>query len=389
MERAYQYKTDDGRNLILCFDATEEIIDGITIKLVGMPLLYDTKNKIYYSTQLTELAITDVAEGAKKRGIQTVEGVTPPAKFRNARYNDYCSQTQFDYSSLEYISIPGLATEFSHDGLLTPVYFNNEVLNKFTQNPKYKINILSSSYGNIWFNDEWHISFGVNARKQIIMWLGDINKLPIKEQQYLLSENIPSSFDIHSDFYDAQIECVWSSGAIENKCLNLRSKISSSVKDKYGSDLYKLPEEIAKTIADLQKPIFWEDRHVAPTIESFNRIFVESLDVDLLKKILISKKIKHADNLRALKLMEKFLVCLSDESQSSAIMLPFFVLYDYRVNVCHLQSLQTVATKTQSINQRLGLDASNVSHEEIYNRLVQKMHKSLEQIDSLISASSN
>lgn len=389
MKQAYRYKTDDGRNLILCFDTTEEIVDGINIKLVGMPLLYDTKNEIYYRTQLTELAIKNVAEGAKKRGQQTVEGVTPPAKLKNARHNNYCSQTQFEYSALEYLSIPGLATELSHDGFLIPVYFNNEVLNKFTQNPKYKISIFSSSYGSIWLNDEWHISFGINSRKQIIMWLGDIDKLPIKEQQYLLSENISSSFDIHSDFYDAQIECAWSSGAIENKCLNLRSKISDSIKEKYGSDLYKLPDEIAKTIADLQKPIFWEDQHVAPTVESLNRIFVESVDSDFLKRFLLSKQIKLADNLRALKLMEKFLASLSDESQSSAIMSPFFVLYDYRVNVCHLQSLQTVTTKTQSINQRLGLDASNVSHEKIYDKLFQEIYKSLGRIDILISANSN
>jgi hypothetical protein len=268
---------------------------------------------------------------------------------------------------------------------LVPVYFNIETLNKYTQNPKYTIEIFSATYGNIWHEDEWHISFGINSKKQVLMWLGDIDKIPLKEQQYLLSENIPSSFDLHSDFYDAQIENQWSEGAIENKCLNLRSELSGKIKSLYGSSLYKLPKEISLTIAGLQKPIFWEDRHVAPIIESFNRIFIESVDEGFLKSFLKSKGVKLPDGLRALKLMEKFIECLSDSLAARTTMLPFFVLYDYRVNVCHLQSQETVTTKTQSINERLGIDVSNTSHEIIYDKLFKRIYDSLASINILVS----
>jgi hypothetical protein len=199
-----------------------------------------------------------------------------------------------------------------------------------------------------------------------------------------LSENIPASFDLHSDFYDAQIENQWSEGAIENKCLNLRAELSDKTKILYGSDFYKLPKEISTTIAGLQKPIFWEDRHVAPVIESLNRIFIESVDESFLKSFLKSKEINLQDGLRALKLMEKFVEYLSDSLTARATMLPFFVLYDYRVNVCHLQSQETITTKTQSINERLELDASNTSHEKIYDQLFKKIYDSLSSINLLV-----
>lgn len=216
------------------------------------------------------------------------------------------------------------------------------------------------------------------------MWLGDIDRLPVKEQQYLLSENISSAFDIHSDFFDAQIENQWSEDAIENKCLNLRSEISDKVKDFYGDSLYKLPDEIGLTIAGLQKPIFWEDRHVAPVVESLNRIFIESLNEDFLKYFLISREIKITPGTRGLKLLEKVVENLSDPSAARTVMSPFFVLYDYRINVCHLQSQETVMTKTKAINERLSVDVSNTSHEVIYDSLFGKIYDSLTTIKTLI-----
>ena len=220
------------------------------------------------------------------------------------------------------------------------------------------------------------------------MWLGDIDKLPVKEQQYLLSENISSAFDIHSDFFDAQIENQWSEGAIENKCLNLRNEISDKVKYLYGDSLYKLPNEIGLTIAGLQKPIFWEDRHVAPVVESLNRIFIESLNEKFLKDFLISREINIIQKVRGLKLLEKVIENLSETSAARTIMSPFFVLYDYRINVCHLQSQETVMTKTKSINERLSVDVSNTSHEVIYNSLFEKIYDSLRTINTLIETDS-
>lgn len=388
IERIDSYKTDDGQKLELTFDEVEENLNGVIIRTKGMPFLRDRRNNKLYKTPFTDVALEMLVEIARKNEQSSIDGIAPPPHIKNKRFENYCPSVQFEYSSIEYLSIPGLGSNFSNDGFLAPVYFNNEVLNKYTQNPKYTIDIFSGTYGSIAQGDEWQISFGVNAKKQVIMWLGDISKLPVKEQQYLLSENIPSAFDIHSDFFDAQIENQWSEGAIENKCLNLRRQISDKVKDLHGDSLYKLPNEIGLTIAGLQKPIFWEDRHVAPVIESLNRIFIESLNENFLKNFLISRDIQITSGARGLKLLEKVIENLSDQSGARTIMSPFFVLYDYRINVCHLQSQETVMTKTKTINERLSIDASNASHEVIYDGLFEKIYDSLTKIKALIEMDS-
>lgn len=152
----------------------------------------------------------------------------------------------------------------------------------------------------------------------------------------------------------------------------------------YGDSLYKLPNEIGITIAGLQKPISWEDRHVAPVVESLNRIFIESLNEDFLKKFLVSRDVKITPGARGLKLLQSVIENLSNQTEAQAIMSPFFVLYDYRINVFHLQSQETVMTKTKTINERLSIDASNASHEIIYDSLFEKIHDSLTKIKSLI-----
>jgi hypothetical protein len=384
IERIDSYKTDDGQNLELTFDEVEDNFNGVVVRTKGMPYLRDRRDSKLYKTPFTDVVLEKLVEIARKDGKSSIDGIAPPPHIQNKRFDNFCHSVQFEYSSLEYLSIPGLGSDFSHDGFLAPVYFNNEVLNKYTQNPKYTIDIFSGTYGSIAQDDEWQISFGVNASKQVIMWLGDIDKLPIKEQQYLLSENIPSAFDIHSDFFDAQIENHWSEGAIENICLNLRREISDKVKILYGDSLYKLPNEIGVTIAGLQKPIFWEDRHVAPVVESLNRIFIESLNEDFLKEFLVSRDVKIAPGARGLKLLQGVIENLSNQTEARAIMSPFFVLYDYRINVCHLQSQETVMTKTRTINEKLSIDASNASHEIIYDSLFEKIHDSLTKIKSLV-----
>ncbi len=384
IERIDSYKTDDGQNLELTFDEVEDNLNGVVIRTKGMPFLRDRRNNRIYKTPFTDVVLKKLVEIAREDGESSIDGVAPPPHIQNRRFGNFCSSVQFEYSNIEYLSIPGLGSDFSHDGFLAPVYFNNEVLNKYTQNPKYTIDIFSGTYGSIAQGEEWQISFGVNANRQVIMWLGDIDKLPIKEQQYLLSENVPSAFDIHSDFFDAQIENHWSEGAIENICLNLRREISDKVKSLYGDGLYKLPKEIGITIAGLQKPIFWEDRHVAPVVESLNRIFIESLNEDFLKEFLASRDVKIAPGVRGLKLLQSVIENLSNQAEARAIMSPFFVLYDYRINVCHLQSQETVITKTKTINERLSIDGSNSSHEIIYDSLFERIHDSLKKIKSLI-----
>ena len=83
------------------------------------------------------------------------------------------------------------------------------MLLKYDNSPDYRVKFASTSYGSIDTQEE-SISFGLNRHGHIVMWLGDIAKLPENELYYLRSENIPSDHSLGSEFYDGQIEVKFS-----------------------------------------------------------------------------------------------------------------------------------------------------------------------------------
>jgi hypothetical protein len=93
----------------------------------------------------------------------------------------------------------------STDGYLTPVYFNIQVLIRYMYDSRFYCTFSSETYGSIG-NDDFDIEFGINSNSQVVFWLGDImERIPTKEQFYLLVENISAQHNLASEFYDAQI----------------------------------------------------------------------------------------------------------------------------------------------------------------------------------------
>lgn len=289
-----------------------------------------------------------------------------PTRVINKRY-PYC-KVEFSYTALDHDFIPGLATH-GKDGFLTPVFFNATVLNKYSQNPDYKLNLFSDTYGSIIKGDEINISFGINRTRKVIMWLGDLDLLPENEQHYLRSENIESDHDLYSEFYDAQLHCVFSEPSLEKRAMHSRASLNNRSKDKFGMELYQLHGEISRVIEGLQRPTFWEEGNVAPVAEALNRIMVESLCPNMLRQQLNQViDIDESDykDLKGLKLKQLWLSkCLRAED-ASTVMLPFFVLYDFRIFMCHLIPNDRREKMLASIYQRLGLDDANKNFESIY-----------------------
>jgi hypothetical protein len=59
------------------------------------------------------------------------------------------------------------------------------------------MNCASTTYGTIYASI---IAFGINKHGKLVMWLGDIAKLPESEQYYLRSENVASDHCKGSEF---------------------------------------------------------------------------------------------------------------------------------------------------------------------------------------------
>ncbi len=106
--------------------------------------------------------------------------------------------------------------------------------------PEYEVEIFSESYGYIAKKDfsglyqyDWNIPFGFNTNGKLIMWLGDIDGMDDKTKGILKPFNIPSDhLLIDSEFYQAQMKCVFSEPIIEKKNFDKQRSIHFKHKEK-------------------------------------------------------------------------------------------------------------------------------------------------------------
>jgi len=380
--QSYFDKTS-GRPLNICFDDHEIDIDGVHVFLKSVPLLKDEVTGDIYFPNRTKQTIAYFVEEAHKKGEQSVKIYR---REEHAPRYSYATNFNFLYSDVDYEYIPGLTRPWD-EGYLTPVLFNLSVLNKYTHHPEYRLDLFSNTYGTIWCGDEWKIDFGINPNRRVIMWLGDLAKLPESEIYYLRSENVESDHNIHSQFYDAQIEVEFAELSSLQMAIMERRELNDIVREAFGWSLFHLEGEVDNIIANLNSPIFWQDKYVGPTIESLNRIFCESVNVKALKED-IKKGQSELDlkSLGSLKLLEIWLSTRLGLSNPSALMCPFFVLYDFRILTCHLSSVETKNKTLSAINNRLELSKENTLNEPIYAALVYKLLLSIKGIKNAVES---
>ncbi len=365
----------------LCFDDHKVELNGVAAFLEGVPLLKNhNTGEIYYPNKTKDLLHYYTNKSFQDGDYEII--LKP--KERQVRY-PYSEQFNFLYSHIDYEYIPGLMRPWG-DGFLTPVFFNLAVLNKYTQHPDYKLELACESYGTVYHKDDWYISFGISKSKKVIMWLGDIDKLPEKEKYYLRSENVESDHDIHSEFYDAQIDVKYSERSVLGEAIHQRKTINELVRRVYGFDLYVLHGEVSEILANLDKPVFWEEKHVSPVIESLNRIFVESLNTNEIRKsIKDSGSSTDTKSLKGNKLFQLWLSNVLDIQNADSLACPFFVLYDFRVMCTHLLSGDKKKEIFSLICKRLELNQVTASLEQLFNETLKRVVKSYSNINESLT----
>ncbi|WP_115584984.1 hypothetical protein [Xanthomonas arboricola] len=374
MRIAQSYFDDTDSSPLDVYLGSHQYHDGdIFVELDGVPLLKNRNTEELLLPPMTKAMVDHYVNKAIEAGERGIS--IRPRALGSKRYT-LCDKFNFKYSQIDYEFIPGLMRPWN-DGFLTPVFFNIAVLNKYSQDPRYKLDLFSETYGTIDAKD-WNIAFGINRNKRVIMWLGDIDALPEDEQYFLRSENIDSDHDLHSEFYEAQIDVVFSDRSKQNELLHLRKSLNDLFNEKHGQGLFVLEGEAATVINNLTRPIFWEERHVGPAIESLNRVFVESINIAFLKKAVKDKdSTRDLKSAGSLKTLQAWLEVVMGQSAHADLALPFYVLYDFRIVCSHLLSVDKQAEMMQSVNTRLGLDPANRDLELIYDALISALTKSI------------
>lgn len=304
---------------------------------------------------------------------------------------DYCIQQDYEYDHRDYYNIPGLCYDEEHsvEGFLTPVYFEKEALVFFLAMPEYEVEIFSESYGYIAKKDssglyqyDWNIPFGFNTNGKLIMWLGDIDEMDDKTKGILKPFNVPSDHLMtDSEFYRAQMKCIFSEPIIEKRILINKEAFISNIEKKYSIDLSHLTDECQEHEKKVKRPVVFTETAVAEVINAYDKILVEGFNVNELRKLYevlydpFERNAKYT-SWQSIKLLEAILGKLSLSVKNmdiASVMSPLYILHDYRILLDHLLSADKIYDTKQHIITTLGVQSFS-DQEAIYNEEIKRLN---------------
>jgi len=288
----------------------------------------------------------------------------------------------FQYDPDDYYYYPGLERPWD-TGFLTPLFFNRSVLTKYDADPRYLIRFASPTYGDVAFEDQFSFPFGINRHGHLLMWLGDVAKLPKPEQYYLMSENRPSDHCIASEFYDAQIECIFTDQPRESVLFAARSDFLVACFERWGAKLAHLDTEVLDLAATLRRPVHDTQAKRHSVSDVLNKVHLESLDNAKIGAILSGADIECRGK-GSLKRLQALLDTVGNPARVSVLMSPFYALYDFRIAYSHLSSSEGSAAKMKTVTDRLAIAADGSLH-EIYDKLLSAMTASYVELTAIVT----
>lgn len=201
-------------------------------------------------------------------------------------------------------------------------------------------------------------------------------------QKLLLPHNVPSDHKIiKSEFYAAQMCCIWSEPNLEKRIFEKRRTLIKELNDKYSINISQLPEEVSEFEEKFQKPIIFTESGIKTSIEILQKINVEAFNCgafSLLYEKLYPKEQRNKSygSWKSIKHMEALLLALYPnikEEKKRELMSPLYLLNDFRIYYDHLVSTDKKNETKNNILNSLGLtDFSDLKtiYETIVNRLL-------------------
>lgn len=299
---------------------------------------------------------------------------------------EYCENEEFIYDHKDYYNIPGLRYDEEHniEGFLTPVFFDKKALVYFINVPDYNVDIFSESYGRIAKYDpesvysyEWLVPFGFNRNGKLVMWLGDIDSMDSFSRSIIRPFNTESDHVImNSEFYQAQMNCIFSEPIAEKQILLCKKQFIENVKKNHNMDLSHLVEECEGHEAKINRPVVFSEQSVNGVINAFDKVLVEGFNVKALKALYEKfyaedERIKGYKDWASIKFLEALIDrwCLGMSVDVKTLISPLYVLHDYRIYLDHLLSNDKRRARADNIVKTLGVtdfsEQERIYYEEI------------------------
>lgn len=176
---------------------------------------------------------------------------------------------------------------------LTPVFFTKDVLDRYTNNPaQYSVADDHIMYLNI-----WSLPYTINKDDKVTVWLGDLGRVPYKEQQYWRVFNIKPVGEVNDKFIKRQLYAQWTDSIGEEKTLfSLIKKINELTLKKFGDVLFK---ELSDGDKQLQSAFIIPSNSSLTQYQNFllqlNKLTIERLNTKLFSKTIDKEKLKNED----------------------------------------------------------------------------------------------
>lgn len=264
---------------------------------------------------------------------------------------------------------PGMRRSDYNPQFLTPVFFDPEVLLRyFYRFNDTEITFYSETYGGISSSD-FHMAFGINENGKVIAWYGDLKDLPSKEKALFQGHNCASDHKIDSEFFDAQMNVVYTSPIKEIQLIRSLEEINALCSSRYGFSpfLTKIDIKLLRRHASKYKRTsFGNLDDVKMAVNDWNQSLIESIDKDSIRGFLQERGVSLSSQIGSNKVLERFVIDILGDTNNTIA--PMFYLYDLRIWATHKDAEENF----QKVAISLGKNA-DVDPNDLYNVLIDKL----------------
>ncbi|WP_371188874.1 hypothetical protein [Thalassotalea maritima] len=182
--------------------------------------------------------------------------------------------------------------------VLTPVYFDRDVLKKYYDNPKYTV-----ADGKVSLDGFWSLPVDNNIGSYVSVFLGDLSRLPTKEQKYWKSYNIPPQGGISKTNLSRSFNGDFATpDAVDNYFKYKLKSFNETWHAKYGWYIFKpLAKGDMHYLTALHVPSKGNQKEFEEQVLALTKIIIDSInDKELTKSIAeLSKEAKRLEKLQA------------------------------------------------------------------------------------------
>ena len=184
---------------------------------------------------------------------------------------------------------------------LTPISFRKEVLKKYYDKPsQYSVSDQSLKCGFLWL-------IQIDIQDDCVMvFLGDLSKLPYEEQKYWRSYNIIEKAKISRVNWERSFQCLPTETDRPDFYFKKRYKqFNTKWNEKYNWFFFKsLSEKDNHCFNSLRIPLDEEQQEFDTQIQNLTKIFIESINIKEIKKAFPEK---YKEDSKTIDILEQFL----------------------------------------------------------------------------------